>query len=52
MHQLSEDEKRIIYMRYWEGLGINEIAALLNKPLSTAYDYIKRVLKKLKKLLK
>lgn len=52
LHQLSEDEKRIIYMRYWEGLGINEIAALLNKPLSTAYDYIKRVLKKLKKLLK
>jgi|BioPla2DNA2_1021312.scaffolds.fasta_scaffold46386_3 RNA polymerase sigma-70 factor (ECF subfamily) len=48
---LSQEEKRLIYLRYWEGLTIKEISEQLNQPMSTVYDAMKRVLKKLKKLI-
>ncbi|MBP3291093.1 MAG: RNA polymerase sigma factor [Clostridia bacterium] len=48
---LSDEEKDLIYLRYWEGYGIQEIADKLGKPLSTTHDMLKRTCKKLKQLL-
>lgn len=52
LKQLSLEEREIIYFRYWEGQSYKEIARRLNRPLITTYDYINRILKKLKKLIK
>lgn len=48
---LSDEEKDLIYLRYWEGYGIQEIADKLGKPLSTTHDMLKRTCKKLKQHL-
>lgn len=50
--QLSEDEKQIIYLRYWLGYDLKSVATYLNLPMTTAYDKIRRTLKKLEKYLK
>lgn len=50
--QLSEDERQIIYFRYWLGYDIKNIANHLNLPMTTAYDKIMRTLKKLEKYLR
>ncbi len=50
--QLSDTEKQIIYLRYFEGLRLKEIALRIEKPVSTTSDMIERTLKKLRKLLK
>ena len=52
LNQLSAEERLVIYLRYWEGLNYQEVAKRINKPLTTTYDYINKILKKLKKLLK
>ena len=49
---LNEEERRIIYLRYWEGLDIKSIANKIGKPLSTTYDKLKNILKKLHNALK
>lgn len=49
---LDEDEKHVIYLRYWEGLEYKEIAQRINKPITTTYDYLKRIHKKIKKSIK
>lgn len=49
---LDDDEKYVIYLRYWEGLEYKEIAQKINKPLTTTYDYLKRIHKKIHKSLK
>lgn len=46
--ELTIDERRLLYLKYWEGLTVREIASLLNKPTMTTQDALKRVLKKLK----
>ena len=50
--ELSSEEKEIIYLRYWEGLRLSEIAERLQKPISTTHDTVTRTLKKLKQLMK
>ncbi len=49
---LDDNEKQLIFMRYWQGLSLKEIAFSKQKPLSTINDDIKRVLKKLSKYIK
>ena len=49
---LTKDDKHIIYLRFWEGYSIQEIADKLGKPLSTTHDTLKRIYKQLNKLLK
>lgn len=52
INTLDDDEKFVIYLRYWEGLEYKEIAQRINKPLTTTYDYLKRIHKKIHKSLK
>ena len=49
---LSNDDKNLIYLRFWEGYSIQEIADKIGKPLSTTHDNLKRIYKQLKKHLK
>ena len=49
---LSEQDKMMIYLRFWEGYSIQEIADKIGKPLSTTHDNLKRIYKQLKKHLK
>lgn len=52
LNQLTVEERQVIYLRYWEGLHYRDIAKRINKPITTTYKYIDRILKKLKKLIK
>lgn len=52
LQTLSEQERNIVYMRFWQGLKVREMAHELGVPVSTAHDELKRTLKKLEKLLK
>ena len=49
---LSAEDKNLIYLRFWEGYSIQEIADKIGKPLSTTHDNLKRIYKQLKKHLK
>ena len=49
---LNDCDKEIIYLRFWEGYSIQEIAHKIGKPLSTTHDTLKRICKQLKKHLK
>ena len=49
---LSTHDKHIIYLRFWKGYSIQEIADEINKPISTTHDTLKRIYKQLKKHLK
>lgn len=52
MQILTEQEKQLLYWRYWQGLSLQEIADCLHKPLTTTYDFLKRTLKKLQDKMK
>lgn len=52
LEELSDEEKYIIYLRYWEGLDFQSISNRINKPLSTTFDKIKKIHKKLHSSLK
>lgn len=52
LDKLSDGEKELIYMRYWYGYSLKEIAERQNSPLSTVHGKLKSVLKKLEKTLK
>lgn len=57
LEKLSDEEKYIIYLRYWEGLDFQSISNRINKPLSTTplsttFDKIKKIHKKLHSSLK
>jgi len=41
---LSDEEAQLIYMRFWRGLTLKEIAKEFNKPFNWARDSISRVL--------
>lgn len=45
--KLDETENRILYLKFWEGLSIREIAKLLKKPKSTIQYIYHQSLKKL-----
>ncbi len=45
---LTEEENKIIYYKYWEGLTVREIAGEMNIPRSTIQYKIKEILSKLK----
>ncbi len=49
---LSAEDKNLIYLRFWEGYSIQEIAHKIDKPLSTTHDTLKRICKRLKKYLR
>ena len=49
---LSDSDKQLIYLRFWEGYSFEEIADKIGKPLSTTHDTLKRICKQLKKHLK
>lgn len=46
---LSEDEKSIVLLKFYEGYSFNEIANMLNIPLGTAKSILYRALGKLRK---
>lgn len=48
VRELPIEERRILYLRYWQGLTVREIALRIGKPTMTTQDAIKRILKKLK----
>ncbi len=45
---LTKDEQRLLYLKYWQGLTIKEIAKAVGKSNSYTHDMIKKILKKLK----
>ncbi|QED46109.1 RNA polymerase sigma factor [Cytobacillus dafuensis] len=47
-HQLSEPQKRLINLLYWEGYSLSEIAQLEEKPLGTIKSRLNQTLKKLR----
>lgn len=52
INSLTNEEKYVIYLRYWEGFELREISEKINKPVTTTYDFLKRIHKKLHKLIK
>lgn len=48
---LTPEERRIIYLRYWEGYSVREIAKRIGKPTMTTQYTIKTILLKLEKKL-
>lgn len=51
INDLSDYEAQLIYMRYWRGMTLNEIAKQFNKSFSWARDNCNRVLGLLKERL-
>ena len=49
---LSEEEKYVIYLRYWEGLRLKEIAERLNKSTAMAQVIVQKALDKMRECLK
>ncbi len=52
LQNLDEEEKHLIYLKYWEGYTVREIAQETGCAVTTTYDKIRNTLKKLKKLVK
>ena len=52
MNTLSEEEKFILIQHYWNGLKLDEIGKILNKPIGTVGSLISRSKSKLKSILK
>lgn len=48
LRALPEDERELLYYRYWEGYTVRELAGRLGKPVMSVYDKLKKILKKLK----
>ena len=51
LSKLNEDENKVLYMKFWEGLTVREIAKILDKPKSSVQYIIDMAIKKLKNLL-
>lgn len=49
--ELPEEERELLYYRYWEGYTVRELAAKVGKPVMTLQDRLKKILGKLKKLV-
>ena len=47
----SEEENKLLYYKYWQGLTVREIAKLLDKPKSSVQYIIDGAIKELKKYL-
>jgi RNA polymerase sigma-70 factor (ECF subfamily) len=45
--KLNDEENKLLYYKYWEGLTVREIAKRMNKPKSTIQVMIENTLKKL-----
>lgn len=52
LHQLNEDEKSIVILKFYQGYSFKEIAELLEIPLGTTKSVLYRALHKLRKKLK
>ncbi len=48
VRRLEKEERHLLYLRYWQGLTIKEIALQIGKSPSYTHDLIKKILKKLK----
>ena len=48
---LSTEENRMLYLKFWEGLTVREIAKAVGLPKSTVHGLIKGALKKVGKIL-
>lgn len=48
---LSTEENRMLYLKFWEGLTVREIAKAVGLPKSTVHGLIKGALKKVGKFL-
>lgn len=48
---LSAEENRMLYLKFWEGLTVREIAKAVGQPKSTVHGLIKGALKKVGKFL-
>jgi len=51
MEGLSPQRKKVIHLRYWEGLLPEEIAGRLGIQVSVVYDHLRKALLKLRELL-
>lgn len=51
LSQLNETQRSLLYLKYWEGLTIREIAKKTKKPRSTAQDMINTALRRLSDML-
>lgn len=51
VRSLGKDERELIYLKYWEGYTVRELAATYRISPSSVQDRLKRILKRLKKLL-
>jgi len=51
LEKLSPYENKLLYLKYWEGLTIREIAIKIGKPRSTTQVDIKKILKRLENFL-
>jgi RNA polymerase sigma-70 factor (ECF subfamily) len=49
--ELPEEERELLYYRYWEGYTLRELADKAGKPVMTLHDKLKKILGKLKKLV-
>lgn len=49
--ELSEYQKKLLLLRYWEGLTIRDIAVKLNKPPSSVHYELNKTLEKLRDIL-
>lgn len=47
--QLQLDDRRIIYLHYYEGYSIPEISAITGQKLNTVYTHLRRAKEKLRK---
>ena len=52
LNKLPEEERNIIYLFYYEGYTISEIAKILGKKQNTVNSKLQRARKKLQSLLK
>ncbi|WP_409296941.1 sigma-70 family RNA polymerase sigma factor [Peribacillus sp. SCS-26] len=52
LERLNEDEKSMVYLRFYEGYSFKEIASLAGVPLGTAKSVLYRALGKLRKQFK
>lgn len=52
LQQLSSEENRLLYLKYWEGLTVREISRKISLPKSSVHYNLQIALKKLHNILK
>ncbi|WP_143595373.1 RNA polymerase sigma factor, partial [Terribacillus saccharophilus] len=52
LEKLSEDEKSVIILRFYQGYSLREIAELINMPLGTTKSILYRALNRLRQKFK